>query len=146
MDSNGMTPFGVLCKSLNRNGQMEECGKLLLQRRTNTMARTVVGQNTPLHIAALSNNALMTHLIALSNRELMRVTNGDGFTPVQIAQREAQQVLLRDYVSDLPDNTRKLLDACRQNDLPKIRDAVSKGGDPNVDDGKEKTTTTATEK
>jgi hypothetical protein len=65
----------------------------------------------------------------------MRVTNGDGFTPVQIAQREAQQVLLKDYVSDLPDNTRKLLDACRSNDVPKIRDALTKGADPDVDDG-----------
>jgi ankyrin repeat protein len=134
VDSAGVTPLGMLCRRSESHPQLEECGKLLLANHASPTVTTALG-NTPLHLAAMANNVIMCHLLALSNKELMSAKNGEGKTPLQVAQREAQLGLQKDHISDLPDNTRKLLDACRQNDVAKLRDAISKGGDANADDG-----------
>ncbi len=135
VDASGVTPLGTLCRRTEPHPQLEECGKLLLANRANAAVKSLALGNTALHLAALANNVVMCHLIATANKEMLFVKNNEGKTALQVAQREAQKQLQTEHLSDLPDNTRKLLDACRHNDVAKLRDAVNKGGDPNADDG-----------
>jgi ankyrin repeat protein/Ca2+-binding EF-hand superfamily protein len=136
-DDDGFTPLSVLARrtGTDRFPQLEECIKLLLAKHANPRLSTEQGGNCALHVAAISNNVIMCHLLGRMDRDLLQMKNKDGKTPLQVAQRDAQNVLLKDHMSVLPDHTRMLLDACRHNDLSKIRDMAQRGGDPNAEDG-----------
>ena len=136
-DIDGMTPLAILARrtGADRFPTLEDCAKVLLASHANPLIGTFDVNNTPLHIAALANNVVVCHVLVTAKRELMLTQNKDGKTPLQLAQREAQVALLKDHMSVLPDHTKILLEACRQNDLPRVREMAQRGGDPNVQDG-----------
>lgn len=133
-DLTGATPLAVLASLRASHSDLLECMKLLLGNQGNPSLFDADG-DTPLHCAARADNVEAAQYLAQTKHALMLLKNKAGATPVQVAQSNVVTVLQTAFLSTLPDKSRQLLDAVKENNVKLMRQLAAEGADCNATDG-----------